>query len=426
MGKWANRTCYECGITRSVRRLRKKTISVNSGRSGSSFSLGQRSKSFRVHGGRKYYRNKEVWVCDTWLACNDPNYYENLAKEEARLEKEKQAKALKKREDDRIKAEEKRKEEARRARERKKEEARRARERRRKERVEKEIKRQKKNEVNGKNIAKKSFASYEDFFKEISDCENELDAEKTWRKKCFWGAIIFLVISSPYPTIFNWFFYLALFLGVFSSFRIPCLNKRILVLKGCAENLKSESKEEPKEAPKSAKEEAPKSAIDKLIESDDFFNIATTVLAKSIAEIDGKLTKEEYDVYCKNFEIDKEDFKLVEKVWSKDFSPSAFAKELAKRYRKKKLILEVILNNLFFVVEADGSISNKETEMLRNYATIFGLSPEKFERLIGKKKPTAIFDRGDIIFDDPQFDYLDDLEIDDDFDFDYDSEFGEE
>ena len=53
----------------------------------------------------------------------------------------------------------------------------------------------------------------EDFFKEISDCENELDAEKTWRKKCFWGAIIFLVISSPYPTIFNWFFYLALFLG---------------------------------------------------------------------------------------------------------------------------------------------------------------------------------------------------------------------
>ena len=55
--------------------------------------------------------------------------------------------------------------------------------------------------------------------------------------------------------------------------------------------------------------------------------------------------------------------------------------------------------------------------MLRNYATIFGLSPEKFERLIGKKKPTAIFDRGDIIFDAPQFDYLDDLEIDDDFEF---------
>ena len=45
---------------------------------------------------------------------------------------------------------------------------------------------------------------------------------------------------------------------------------------------------------------------------------------------------------------------------------------------------------------------------------------------LGKKKPTAIFDRGSIIFDDPQFDYLDDLEIDDDFDFDYDSEFGEE
>ena len=76
------------------------------------------------------------------------------------------------------------------------------------------------------------------------------------------------------------------------------------------------------------------------LESDDFFNIATTVLAKSIAEAVGKITKEEWDAYRKNFEIDKEDFKLVEKVWSKDFSPSAFAKELAKRYRKKKLILD--------------------------------------------------------------------------------------
>ena len=71
-----------------------------------------------------------------------------------------------------------------------------------------------------------------------------------------------------------------------------------------------------------------------------------------------------------------------------------------------------------FVAEADGAISNKETEMLRNYATIFGLSPEKFERLTGKKKPTAIFDKGEVILDDPQFDYLDDLEIDDDFEFD--------
>ena len=56
MGKWAKRTCNKCGIMRSVNVLKKKTITVNSGKSGTSFSFGQRKKSIRVNSGRKYYR----------------------------------------------------------------------------------------------------------------------------------------------------------------------------------------------------------------------------------------------------------------------------------------------------------------------------------------------------------------------------------
>ena len=43
---------------------------------------------------------------------------------------------------------------------------------------------------------------------------------------------------------------------------------------------------------------------------------------------------------------------------------------------------KVVLYNLFFVAEADGELASEEIEMLRNYATIFGLSPEKFARIM--------------------------------------------
>ena len=82
MGKWANRTCSECGIMRSVNLLRKKTVSVNSGRSGGSFSIGQRKKSLRFNAGRKYYRKKEIWVCAHSAACGDLHYFVRLAERE--------------------------------------------------------------------------------------------------------------------------------------------------------------------------------------------------------------------------------------------------------------------------------------------------------------------------------------------------------
>ena len=83
------------------------------------------------------------------------------------------------------------------------------------------------------------------------------------------------------------------------------------------------------------------------------------------------------------------------------------------------VILEVILNNLFFVAEADGEIASEEIEMLRNYATIFGLSPEKFARIVdGKKESVKNTDKKKTILDDGDpYIYLDELEIDDDFEF---------
>ena len=44
-----------------MRKIRKR---VNTGESGRSWSVGSgRIRGTRVHGGRKYYRNQVLWVC---------------------------------------------------------------------------------------------------------------------------------------------------------------------------------------------------------------------------------------------------------------------------------------------------------------------------------------------------------------------------
>ena len=89
MGKYANYKCNDCGILRPAYRMKKAEISFKSGKSGYSFSfnpfanLDSKSKnkifkSIRIHSGRSYRRNRQVWICESKLACNKPNYYDYL------------------------------------------------------------------------------------------------------------------------------------------------------------------------------------------------------------------------------------------------------------------------------------------------------------------------------------------------------------
>lgn len=89
MGKYATYKCNNCGIIRPAYRMRKTEISYKSGKSGYSFSfnpfagLGSKSKnkllkSIRIHSGRSYKRNRQVWVCESNMACHKPDYYAYL------------------------------------------------------------------------------------------------------------------------------------------------------------------------------------------------------------------------------------------------------------------------------------------------------------------------------------------------------------
>lgn len=97
MGKWANRTCKECGIMRPIYRMEEIYYEVYSGRSGVSASISPFSSkpvsSTRFHSGRKYYRKRKAWVCKDREAHNNLTYYDDLLREAERVRQLKAAEA---------------------------------------------------------------------------------------------------------------------------------------------------------------------------------------------------------------------------------------------------------------------------------------------------------------------------------------------
>ena len=93
MGRYANATCYQCGIKRPVYLLKRKTIRKDSGSSGwgASFNLAKKN-SLRFYTPRKRFSNVEKWFCKDNAAHGKLNYYVELEKKlaEERIKNERQ------------------------------------------------------------------------------------------------------------------------------------------------------------------------------------------------------------------------------------------------------------------------------------------------------------------------------------------------
>ena len=62
------------------------------------------------------------------------------------------------------------------------------------------------------------------------------------------------------------------------------------------------------------------------------------------------------------------------------------AQLIAQIYRNNPAVLDEIINTLFYIAEADGSISDSELAMVRNIAKIFGLNESQFEGIKESRK----------------------------------------
>lgn len=129
------------------------------------------------------------------------------------------------------------------------------------------------------------------------------------------------------------------------------------------------------------------------------FMIAIICLGAKIAKADGLVTKDEVTAFRKVFIISEADAPLAAKVYNyaKESAEGyeKYAKRVARRFGPGNRMLDLILEGLFVIADADGTISQAEADVLRTIGRIFGVPEKSFANLMnrfGFKKRESPYD----------------------------------
>ena len=124
--------------------------------------------------------------------------------------------------------------------------------------------------------------------------------------------------------------------------------------------------------------------------SQQIFAIALIILTAKLAKADGHVSKEELIAIKNKLKIPEHEIDQVGKIFNKAKEDSLgyepYAQQIAQIYRNNPVVLDEIINTLFYIAEADGSISDSELAMMRNIAKIFGLNESQFEGIKESRK----------------------------------------
>ena len=124
--------------------------------------------------------------------------------------------------------------------------------------------------------------------------------------------------------------------------------------------------------------------------SQQVFAIALIILTAKLAKADGHVSKEELIAIKNKLKIPEHEIDQVGKIFNKAKEDSLgyepYAQQIAQIYRNNPVVLDEIINALFYIAEADGSISDSELAMMRNIAKIFGLNESQFEGIKESRK----------------------------------------
>ena len=124
--------------------------------------------------------------------------------------------------------------------------------------------------------------------------------------------------------------------------------------------------------------------------SQQVFAVALIILTAKLAKADGHVSREELIAIKDKLKIPEHEIDQVGKIFNKAKEDSLgyepYAQQIAQIYRNSPVVLDEIINTLFYIAEADGSISDSELAMMRNIAKIFGLNESQFEGIKESRK----------------------------------------
>jgi DnaJ like chaperone protein len=118
------------------------------------------------------------------------------------------------------------------------------------------------------------------------------------------------------------------------------------------------------------------------------FALGVIVLSAKMARADGTVRTEEIRAFKRVFNIDRSQEFAVSQIFNRArTSPDGFepyAVRLAFIFRDRPLVLEGVLSGLFIIGAADGTLTERELNYLRQVASIFGFDDQAFARIAAR------------------------------------------
>ncbi|MBI28820.1 MAG: molecular chaperone DjlA [Pelagibacteraceae bacterium] len=126
------------------------------------------------------------------------------------------------------------------------------------------------------------------------------------------------------------------------------------------------------------------------INNQNAFALGIIILSAKLAKADGVVTKDEINAFKEKFRIPQNEMKLVGKIFN-EAKKSAYgfescAKQIKVMFSNNRIVLEELLNNLFYIAEADGKISKSELDFLKTVSLIFEFDQKTFERILESRQ----------------------------------------
>ena len=115
------------------------------------------------------------------------------------------------------------------------------------------------------------------------------------------------------------------------------------------------------------------------------FTISFIILSAKLAKSDGQVTDDEITAFKEKFKVPKSELNKVAKIFNEAKKDSYGYKEIANQvgnlFSDNKILLEELLNNLFFIAASDGNISVNEVDLLKSISKSFKFSEKDFQRI---------------------------------------------
>ena len=115
------------------------------------------------------------------------------------------------------------------------------------------------------------------------------------------------------------------------------------------------------------------------------FTLGIITLSAKLAKSDGQVTSDEINAFKEKFRIPKNEIPKISKIFNEAKKSIYGYKQIADQvgviFADNKILLEELLNNLFYIAASDGQVSLSEVEILKSISQSFKFSEKDFQRI---------------------------------------------